>query len=339
MNNLRIAVLGGGHLGKIHAKLLLKMPSVDFVGIIEPHPEVRAEVSQLLGVTCFPTLQDVSSRIDAAVVAAPTQFHASLATQLLSQGTHVFVEKPLASNSIQARALARLAAERQLVLQVGHVEAFNPAVAQIPPDLLPAAWIHAVRQAPYSFRSTDISVIMDLMIHDIDLILHWQQSPIQRIEASGYAALSEQEDFVQARLCFANGGVAQLVASRVSHHRQRTMEIASANGSARLDFSDGRLWVTRPARRSVNGRAKPAEPQKPPGELFAELLPTVESHSPQSNPIMNELEDFVCSIQTHQKPRVDGYRATAAIEVAERISDTVLRIDGKQQDRNLRRAA
>ncbi|MDA0661067.1 MAG: Gfo/Idh/MocA family oxidoreductase [Planctomycetota bacterium] len=339
MSKLRVAVVGGGHLGKIHAKLLLTMPSVDFLGVIEPHPAVRAEISQLLGVTCYPTLQTLTSPMDAAVIAAPTQFHADLATQLLSQDIHVFVEKPLASTSVQARAITRLAAQRQLVLQVGHVEAFNPAVAQLPADLWPATWIHAIRQGPYTFRSTDISVVMDLMIHDIDLVLHWQQSPIHHVEASGYSALSDQEDAVQARLYFADGSVAQFIASRVSHHRQRTMEIFAPTGSARVDFSDGRLSVTRPSNNSVTSPADATDRQKNASQLFSELLPTEEFHASQSNPIMNELEDFVRSIQLHRQPRVDGRRATAAIEVAERITDAISGLDWKQKSFSDRRAA
>jgi len=339
MSRLRVGLVGGGHLGRIHARLLMSLAEVEVVAVAESHAETRHELTCQLGIPCCSTVEQLPENLDAAVVAVPTRYHADVAGFLLDRGIHVFVEKPLASSSFDANRLTRLAAQKKCILQVGHVEAFNPAVAQLPTDLFPAAWISSVRQSPYSFRSTDISVIMDLMIHDIDLVLQWQQSPVKQVEASGYRALSDQVDTVQARVYFANGGVAQFFASRVSPHRERVTDIFSRTGSARIDFATGRNWVTRPGRPWTGSSLEPAARPAWQERLFTDLLPTEEFHPPQCNPIRNELEEFVANIHTGRSPRVDGRRATQAIEVAELIGDALVPIEWNQPPREIRKAA
>ncbi len=200
MSAIRLAIVGGGHLGRIHAKLAAANDQFTVVGVADPQSASRESVAQQLGLPVCADYRELLDKVDAAIVAAPTVAHYDIACCLLRAGIHTLVEKPLASTPDQARRLCQIASHHQRVLQVGHVERFNPIWTTAEPHLGKPKFIEAVRAGAYSGRSTDIGVVMDLMIHDIDLILSLDHSPLESVQASGMALLGSHEDIAEARL-------------------------------------------------------------------------------------------------------------------------------------------
>jgi predicted dehydrogenase len=320
---LRIAVVGAGHLGRYHARLLRPLPGVELVGVVDPHEPARRALAQELGVAAWADLEDVSGRLDAAVLAAPTCWHHRLGVRLLERGIHLLVEKPLASTAAQAQELVDLAARQGLVLQVGHVERFNPAFQAALAHLEKPKYIEAARLSGYSFRSTDIGVVLDLMIHDLDLALALIDAPLRSVAACGATILGGHEDVAKARLEFENGAVATLSASRASFVARRTMQVWTPRLFAGLDFSTRGVTLVRPSAELLAGGLAGAGELTPQRReclkqrLFEELLPIERFEAPATNALADELADFVDSVRRLRRPRVsgaDGLRAVAAAE-------------------------
>lgn len=324
MSKVRIAVIGAGHLGKIHARLVTQLPEVELAGVCDPVPTARAEVAALLHVPCFADHAPLLGQIDGAIVAAPSKLHHAIAHDLLAHGVHVLVEKPITLNVGDADDLIRAAAERQLTLQVGHVERFNPALTAVAPQIADPKYITATRCGPYSCRSTDVGVVLDLMIHDIDIVLSLVKDELAGVEALGAAVIGPNEDWAQARLTFAGGCVANLQASRVAWEARRFIEITSCDGAAAIDFVAKKAKVMRQSDAVQDGQIdvnllSAAERNHLKDHLFAEYLPLTEVPVPEANAILEEQREFVAAIRGQGAVRVPGEDGRRALDVAERI--------------------
>ncbi|HEX7447124.1 MAG TPA: Gfo/Idh/MocA family oxidoreductase [Pirellulales bacterium] len=325
---MRAAVVGVGHLGRIHARILATTPGVELVGVADPVETNRQQVAAAHQTRAFADHRELIGQIDAAVIATPTRFHAQVARDLLAAGIHLLVEKPLATSSAEAAEMVEAARRQALVLQVGHVERFNPAFVAAMPHLREPKYIEAVRRGGFSFRSTDIGVVLDLMIHDLDLVLSLVRSPVRRVDALGVALFGRHEDLVNARLTFANGCVATLSASRASHSAARTMQVWTRRGFTAVDFAARAATVVRPsasiARHELDiERLSSAEKNDLKDHLLTDHLPVEQLTVPEGDPLTAELTDFVTSIRTGRPPRVSGGQGLDAIRVAELVLEQV----------------
>jgi predicted dehydrogenase len=328
VNPLRCAVIGAGHLGRIHTRLAQSLPDVELVGVVDPLPEARARVAGEFGVRAFADLEELAEHIDAAIVAATTAQHFSVCRALLRRGIHVLVEKPITAAVDEADELIALARARQLVLQVGHVERFNPAWSAVAPLVRRPRYIEAVRSGSYTFRSTDVSVVLDLMIHDLDLTLSLVRSPVVEVDAVGVTVFGPHADMVHAHLRFANNCVASLNAARTSFQVQRTMHLITDRVYAGVDFASSVAKVVRPTQEVLTGRLDVHHLSAPEQDhlrqnLFTELLPMREIQVEKRNAILDEQQEFVNCIRHGHAPRVTGQQARDCLAVAERIEQSV----------------
>jgi predicted dehydrogenase len=321
---LRIGIVGVGHLGKIHARLISRLETFWLVGVADPIEANRQQVADEYQTQAFARHEDLFGSVDAVVIATPTALHHQVAIEFLRRGVHTFVEKPLAGNSREATELVQAAREHLAVLQVGHVERFNPAWSGALPHVRDPKYIEAIRRSGYTFRSTDIGVVLDLMIHDLDLVLALVQSPVVRVEALGISIFGKHEDVANARLVFENGCIASLSASRAAQTSARTMHVWSQRALATLDFSARSATVVRPSetllRREFDvDSLTPEQRIYYRDHLLAEHLPTEEIEPQPCDQITAELEDFAASIRAGRAPRVSGEQARDAVAVAEAI--------------------
>ena len=324
MSRLRLAVIGAGHLGRIHARLAKAMDLFQLVGVVDPVDSARRQAVEELNVPVYEGHRALYGQIDAAVVAVPTVHHHSVAMDLLRQGVHVLVEKPLAMTGAEATDIVETANERGVVLQVGHIEQFNPALNAARSLIERPLYIDAVRTSGYTFRSTDIGVVLDLMIHDLDIVFSLVNSPIREIRALGVSVMGNHEDMAQVRLQFENGCVANLTASRASYCLQRTMQVFGEGIFLDLDFAAPALRVIRPVpqlqRRQFdfhNLSVHQREHYKQ--HLFDELLPIEDVQLESRNALLDELKDFGTAIRTRRAPHVTGQQGWDVITAAEQI--------------------
>lgn len=324
MSKLRLAVVGAGHLGRIHARLANGLDEIQLVGVVDPVARNRESVTNETGVPAYENLHDLFGLADAAVVATPTSTHAEVAKQLLQGGLHLLIEKPLTPTVAEADELVTLAKRQQLTLQVGHVERFNPALTSLQGRIDDPKFIEARRCSSYTFRSTDIGVVLDLMIHDIDVVLSLVQSTVTAVEALGISVLGDKEDMVNARLYFASGCVANLTASRVSYTPERSMQVITPTGAATIDFAGRRSLIVEPSEEVLTRKfdAHSLDDEKKThlrDNLFESLLAMRELPALDVNAIEQEQLDFVAAIQTGTNPQVTGHAGREAVAVAEAI--------------------
>jgi predicted dehydrogenase len=321
---LRLAVIGAGHLGRFHAKLARELDGVELVGVVDPLREAAARLAAECGVAAFTDVSEIVGQIDAAIVATTTMSHHSVGCQLLRHGVHVLMEKPLASNVAECDELIRVAEQNRAVLQVGHIERFNPAFDQVLPYVRGPKYIDAVRYSGFSFRSTDIGVVLDLMIHDLDLAMTLAGAAVADVSAFGVTVLGRHEDVARARLRFANGVIADLSASRVSYQAMRKMQVWTSRGHVNIDFASRTAVVAQPAaivrqRRFDPDQLSPAEKSRLKDRVFEELIPLRRLEAGAANALLEEQRDFAAAIRTGREPRVTGRQAREVIAVAERI--------------------
>lgn len=321
---LKIGVLGTGHLGKIHLKCIgLAQESYELVGFFDPDPEVAASVAEQYGTRAFPDAASLIEAVDVVDVVTPTTTHFKLATQVIAAGKHLFIEKPITHTLAEAEQLVELAKAKGVKVQVGHVERFNPALLALGNTPVNPMFIEAHRLAVFNPRGTDVSVVLDLMIHDLDIILSLVDSEVSEVHASGVAVVSDTVDIANARIAFANGCIANLTASRISLKQMRKVRFFQPDAYISLDFLDKQAQLIRLYDQS--------EPTPDGGQQF-ELetnkgKKTIHMDMPEIEPvnaIKLELETFAESINKDRRPKVnaeDGYRAlalayqiTAAIE-------------------------
>jgi predicted dehydrogenase len=317
---LKIGLIGAGHLGKIHLKLLKELPMWEVVGFYDHDPAVREAVFAQSQVPVFANAEELIAKVDAVDIVTPTSTHFDYACQVMQEGKHLFVEKPLTSTLAEAEKLMQLHEKYpQLVGQVGHVERFNPAFLSVNERELQPMFIEGHRLATYNPRGTDVSVVLDLMIHDLDIVLSVVKEPIRSISASGVAVISEAPDIANARIEFENGCVANLTASRISVKQMRRLRLFQKNNYLAIDFLKKESEVFRllenPASSGTKGAISlPLDSGKETKYLVFEKPETQEV-----NAIKMELAEFAASITEGQPIRVslkDGYRA---LKVAHQI--------------------
>jgi len=324
---LRVIVIGGGRLGQFHAAKLAAHSDVRLVGIVEPSAERRGELSR----EGFPVFADpgrVPGEVEAAIVAAPTTLHGRIVRSLLADGIDVLVEKPIASSMAEARQMVALAKTGGRILQVGHIERFNPAFTVAEQNTSSPWLIEAVRCGPFTGRSLDVGVVLDLMIHDLDLILSLTNSFPTSITASGRALLGGSEDVAEARIEFENGCIAVLQASRITRQPRREMKIWSNGAIAQVDFAAGKVTLTHIHPDLQAGRFRAAD--LPAAELrriqpqFHEVyLPEETIVCEKRDALAAEIADFVECVRTRRPPVVDGAAGLAALQIAEAINRAI----------------
>jgi len=319
---VRIALLGAGHLGKIHLKCLLDLPQrFDLVGVYDPDPQALAKAVEVFGVTPYADLEDLMSSVDAVDIVAPTLSHYDLGLAALRRMKHLFVEKPLAENTSQAADLIKVAREAGVKAQVGHVERFNPVFRKASEWGLQPRFVEAHRLAPYNPRGTDVSIVLDLMIHDIDLVLAMVKSEIRDIRASGVSIVSATPDIANARIEFHNGTVANLTASRISLKSMRKMRLFQSNAYLSLDLLDKELEIIELEDQPVNSKAWQEiqlGPDKP-SRYIAFERPQLEP----TNAIRDELDAFGHCIQNNLNEAVSIEEGYEALKVAYQILDRI----------------
>ncbi len=328
MDRVRIAVVGYGHLGRHHARLLAEMDAADLVAIAEPRPEALKEAGERHAVETTEDHRTLLGRVDAVSVVVPTIAHREVAGFFLENGVDVLVEKPITPDVGTGRELVELARAHGRILGVGHVERFNPAFESIASRSLEPRYIETQRIAPFTFRSTDIGVVLDLMIHDIDLVLALVKSPLRDVDAFGGAVFTGAEDMASAILKFENGAVAHLTASRVAMAASRKMRVFSRDGYASIDFQDSHGTVIRKApgwdlgKLDVSGvdTSKIEDLWK----FVYEGLLTVERYDVSGkNPLREELSAFLEAVRTRGRPIVSGEDGVAAVDAAHRVLESI----------------
>lgn len=324
MRPVRLAVIGVGHLGRAHARIASGLDCFELIGVVDPIEANRSQVAADCRCEAQAHHSALAGRIDAAVIATPTRFHQSVALDLASHGVHLLLEKPLTATLAEADELLDAASRHGVLLQVGHVERFNPVLAHVLPHVRDPKYIDACRTSTFKFRSTDIGVVFDLMIHDIDLALSLVRSPIRQVDALGVSVFGQFEDIANARLTFENGCVANLTASRASYLAQRHMQVWSERAFAAIDFAVRTARLVHPheslLRREFDLRElSAADTDYLKDNLFDDLLRLEDYTAEPRDQLTAELVDFAESIQHNRAPRVSGQQGRDAVAVAEMI--------------------
>ena len=327
MSKLRCAVIGTGHLGKIHAGLIRKLQnqggSVELSYVVDSDQARADQIANLFHIPAATSYAAILDHIDAAIIATPTTSHIDIASDLLAAGKHCFIEKPMACNMMQCRSLNSLANKNNLTLQVGHVENFNPVWKALRPLCRDVQFIDARRCGTYTGRSTDIGIVMDLMIHDLDLVADVVDADVQSVSAFGLNVLSKHEDFAEAHMAFRNGCTARLRASRIDEHMERKMSLYCKNNIIHLDFAEGTAQVSELTVANNSGHSADdlnyQDRLKVKESLYTHWMPTKQMSFDAENAIEQELLNFVSCISTGAKPIVDGYRGERAVIMAEQI--------------------
>jgi predicted dehydrogenase len=325
---LRMAVIGAGRMGGFHARVCRERPDVDLVGIVDTDEARAAEVAGRYGVPSAASVESLASAPEAAIVAVPTTAHVQVAEPLLSRGVACLVEKPLAVTADAATALVRAAERGKTVLQVGHSERFNPAFMALARYKLCPRFIETERISPCRFRSMDVGVVMDMMIHDIDLVLSMVRSEVVSVDAVGVNVLGTTEDMANARVRFANGAVADLMASRASLKVERRIRVFADNAYAGVDFNAKRGVVIRPGRRMVELResslSKGAFDASRIGQTeFKDLLETEAIEINEHDALGRQLDSFILAVRGQGPVVVSGDDGRRAVELATRIAEAV----------------
>lgn len=302
MNKLKIGVIGVGHLGSIHAKIYKKIETCSLVGICDINKNRLHEVTKELGIPGYQDYRELIGKVDAVSVATPTNTHYEVAAFFLKNGIHTLVEKPFTLNLEQADKLIEIAKEKQLILQVGHIERFNSAFSATKRVICEPRFIECHRLSPFPNRSLDVGAVLDVMIHDIDIIIGLVNSPIEKIESVGINVLTKFEDIANARITFKNGCVANLTASRISDEIMRKIRIFQENAYISLDYKEAKATIYKKLGFLISKENLPIEKEEP--------LP-------------KELKSFLECIANKTEPLVSGPVAREALKVALDIQNQI----------------
>ena len=305
-NRIRVAVVGAGEFGRNHARVYRELHGAALAGIYDKNPERAAQIAAEFQTKAFESLDHLRGHVDAASVAVPTVDHASVGCRLMELGLDVLVEKPMASGLAEADALLAAAKKFARVLQVGHVERFNPAVIAVEPILNRPLFFEVHRLGVFTPRSLDVDVIYDLMIHDLDILLTLVKEPVTEVKAVGIPVLTDKVDIAHARLEFAGGAVANITASRVSTERVRKVRFFQQHEYVSLDY----------ARRDAL-RVSVKKPGPQPEFAFEKL------NAPAVEPLHAELEEFLDCVRTRREPRTGGRAGRAALDLAQRVMTSI----------------
>ncbi len=296
---LRAGVVGVGSMGLNHARVYSLLENAELTAVYDPDTAAAERAARKYRCAVAVSLEDLAARTDIVTIAAPTHLHHEIGMTLLGLGRHLLVEKPISDNPVHAAELVSLARAKGLVLQVGHIERFNPALAALEQRLNRPRFLEVTRLSPYPGRSLEIGVVLDVMIHDLEIILHLVRSPVTSVDAVGVAVLSKGEDIASVRLHFANGCVANVTASRISIETTRKIRLFQEDAYLSLDYQkqSGKMY-------RLDG-----------GKIVRERV-AIE----REEPLIRELRHFVECAQAGQEPKVGGVEATAALELAVEIT-------------------
>ncbi len=324
MRPLRVGVVGVGHLGQHHARILAAMPGVELVAVADSRPDQAHAVASRCGTIALDDYRAMVDLVDAVTIAVPTVLHREAAGPFLSRGIATLVEKPMAASAAESARLVEDAHAGGAVLQVGHIERFNPALRALEEMPIRPKFVNAERLSTYTFRSTDIGVVLDLMIHDLDLLLALINSPVHSVEAVGVSLFGEHEDVANARIEFEDGSIANVTASRASYTPARKMRIWGAEGYASLDFASKKATVVRPSEGLKRGKldldgvdlSQPAAVRE---HLFGKVLRVDKVEPEPLEPLALELSDFVNAARGISRPKVSGEDALRAVRLADQV--------------------
>jgi predicted dehydrogenase len=324
MTKLKVGVVGVGHLGQHHARILAAMPGVDLVAVVDSRRDQAQAVAARCGTVALFDYRPLLELVDAVTIAVPTALHAEVAGEFLRRGIATLVEKPMAGTAADSEKLVHEARRSGAVLQVGHIERFNPALQALDAFRVRPKYVSAERLSAYTFRSTDIGVVLDLMIHDLDLLLSLITAPVRSVAAVGVSLFGEHEDVANARIEFDDGSVANLTASRASYAAIRKMRIWGAEGYAALDFAAKKATLVRASEQLQRGRidlegvdlTQPAAVRE---HLFGKVLRVDRVDAVGAEPLLLELENFVSAAEGLARPRVSGEDALRAVRLADQV--------------------
>lgn len=315
---VKIGVVGVGHLGQTHARLLRQIETADLVGVYDIDDSKSRNISKELNTKDYDSVEDMINEVEAVSIVTPTSFHHEIAAKFMKSGRHCFIEKPVASTVEEAEDICRLAKEKKVKVQVGHIERFNPAVLALANLKLEPMFIESHRLAQFKPRALDVAVVLDLMVHDIDLIMNFVKSPVISIDASGVGVISETIDIANARIKFENGAVANLTSSRISQRQMRKMRLFQRDAYISLDFADGIAEVY---------RATKTDMPMPAGMNLGTIgigdsiraITYEQPEVPQVNSLKMELELFIKSIIDDTPTAVSPEEGVEVLRVANTI--------------------
>jgi predicted dehydrogenase len=326
-----MAVVGVGHLGKEHARILSTLPEVELVGVSDVNRTQVRNIAERCRTKAYFGHQDLYDEVDAVTIASPTLYHHAIARSFLERGIPVLVEKPITTTLAQADELVEIATSNNVPFQVGHIERFNPAFEEMTRRPMNPKLIESERHGPFTGRSTDIGVVLDLMIHDLDLILSLVRSPVREVYALGAQAFGGHEDIVNARLTFENGCVASVTASRISPRPKRKLRMWAPEGYAGIDFVEKRLTLVQPSdevrQHGLSQRhLDPKRREQLKQEVFGKHMETLELDCVREHDQLTaELKHFVDCVREGTTPRVSGEDGRDALALADRILASVQR--------------
>jgi predicted dehydrogenase len=320
-----MAVIGVGHLGQHHARILADMPDVELVGVADASPEQAQSIAERLKTTPFTSHEPLIGKVDAVSVVTPTIHHHRVAAEFLRAGIPALVEKPVCRTVAEANDLIELANKAGVPFQVGHIERFNPAFEELVRRPIRPKFVEAERHGPFTGRSMDIGAVLDLMIHDLDLLLSLVGGPVKTVSAVGAAVFGGHEDMVNARLEFENGCIAHVTASRITRHPKRRLRIWAPEGYAGIDFVTRKLTLVQQSEeaRQLGLRVEhldAATKARLKDEVFGRYLQVLNLDGDRKHDQLTaELKHFVDCVRTGRRPRVTGEDGRNALELAERV--------------------
>ena len=325
---LKVAVVGVGHLGRVHARIYSEMEESELVGVVDIDPAVADQVADSLSTRAFYDHRDIIGLADAASVVTPTRTHFKIARELIDAGIHLIIEKPMTLSLAEAEELVTAARNKNVCLQVGHVERFNPAVLAVAPYIREPRFIECDRISPFSFRSIDIGVVLDLMIHDLDIVLAFVKSEPVEVEAMGVAVFGEHEDMASARIRFENGCIAYLRASRISNKRLRKIRVFQPDSYISLNYAEHTAQIFKRKKSLTQQELMELRKKYPSIEeaqnyLFENLLEIREVPIKDEEPLRMELRSFVKAVREGAEPKVSGELGLRAMRLATRILDSI----------------
>ena len=306
---LKVAVIGVGYLGKFHARIYSEHPDVDLIGVVDTQQEQASEIAANYSTEAFTDYRQILDRVDAVSIVVPTTYHYDVAMPFIQAGVNILLEKPIAATVDQARELVSLADDNRLILQIGHLERFNAGIVALSELVDTPRFIEAHRLGEFTVRATDVDVVTDLMIHDIDIILSLTKSDVKRVSAVGSKVLTDEIDIANARLEFENGSVANVTASRVSNKKFRRIRVFAPDKYLAVDFNAQNVELI-------------TKTQKLPDQPFAGLNREVLEIQPVQ-PLDAEIDNFVSAVRGNIKPAVSGHDGLAALAVANLVKQRI----------------
>ena len=321
---VNIGVIGVGHLGVHHASHLAKIKNANLVGVFDTNLERAEEISKKINTAIFQSVDNLLENVEAVSIVTPTSTHRDVAEKCIKKGKHVFIEKPITSSVKDAEHLIELSKKHNVIIQVGHIERFNPALLALSNLEIDPKYIEVHRMAPFMSRGTDVPVVLDLMIHDIDLILSFISSPVKEIYANGVSIMTNSVDIANARIKFENGSIANITSSRVAKDRARKIKIFQQDLYVTIDFLAGISEVY---------KAMGASQSDPDAIMSAPLVEKDGKHRQifyekpkvkKTDALKAELKNYLNAVLGKEKPMVDGFAGKQALDVAIKIHDKIL---------------